>query len=220
MERKFGKYNYLSKNEICEFLSEVDFERCNLDIYLETPFFIEFSKLYNEAPNFWKYKCLNKNKFNQSIDWMGIEEKIDNNKIKHYSYSINPIIYSLFKNNNIVEISTNLMVSVDYFLKTYKTPEDFEVIEFEEINPFAFDGILTQIVKEGGIFHDWSYSNRETKQMCIEFTDLFMENRYEDFRIFKTIFDWNGCSLGFFVAFLIFDQLNGELIFLAKDDYD
>jgi hypothetical protein len=107
------------------------------------------------------------------------------------------------------------MINPDYI-----TIEKFRTLGFKEINPKVFSYEISELVKAGSVYVSWEFGSVETEKMTLEFKNIIVGGRDEDFKIYKTINCWRGYILGFFVAYFIFDVNKGEIWFFSKDDYD
>jgi hypothetical protein len=209
------------EEEILCFLRNVSFIEVDNENAVKTEFFNTFKNRYNGIPILKRYTCEDKVKFKECIHFLEVGSKVKT--VFDWKFiTINSKIYSLLRNESLKTISNvdGEIADFTYINNDYNTIETFKKLNFSKIEPFDFGKEMERLAKEGSIYKGWEYPIYETERMTCEFKNQIIEGRYDDFKIYKTTDCWGNYILGFFVAYIIFDEGKSEVWFLSKDDYD
>lgn len=229
-----GRTLSISREKILASLRQIPFHTLDTAHVRNTPFFQKFMGMYNGIPVCSRYTAAKREKLRQCFEWMEFEviqngQVLDGFSYENFNepmkfqfnqYSINCIIFALLSNPSLAGISTvegdpGFAERASYFSES----EGFETLRFTEISPFTLDGELAELIMQGSVYHKWEEDALTTKAMSAEFVNQLMAGRFSDFKVYRTIDNWGSYSTGFFIAWFIFDQPNGELWILSKDDF-
>jgi hypothetical protein len=211
----------ISENEAMEFLRNTEFVRIGTDAMEAEPFYERLSELYQEL-FLARYACVDLQQFGQAIHWFGnhryktglTEDPISVMYYKFEKYEINNILWALLNNQ------TFNVGRIGDFSDEYREKEGFQKIPWTEFHPYCFDGELTALAMQGGIYKRWVDTVSKTKAMALKFCERLTEGRYDDFKIYSTWEIWTGYLMGFDVVYFLFDEGRSEVWILYKSDYD
>lgn len=224
------KYNFDSEEQALAFIETAPLMLfANSGAYLEacqSAFFQTFKERYNGLPVFARIASFKIDQFNSAVNFILQAAGHSRDRRRHHlewpeGHHIQNMLFALL-NNKLVKTLTDIDGETGFadLSEGYDDQESFSTLHITPIAPARLYEELAYLALRGSVYDKWEFSLTKTKRMTAGFVAPILENRPEDFVVYKTEDCWSGYILGYFVAYFIFDTYRGEIWILSKDDYD
>ncbi|WP_290246089.1 hypothetical protein [Mucilaginibacter myungsuensis] len=213
MGEEFKQFTF---TEVVSILNNFEFKYEWATEQHNSPFFKEYSNLYNTDPILLRCTCKDSKLFSEIIKSLDFFEQE-----KHgYRCLENDVIKSLITNlylnpgpSPIAEFTDG----VDW--------ERFKSLSFEKISPTSFVVKLQELIQVGGLFEKSKQSSDQIKNLALDFSNSIFKENIKNFKIYYTFDEgWSDyfgkMGMGLDVTFFLFDGTLGEFWILSKTDYD
>jgi len=206
----------LTAGELGDILKTIEFKYENTTQQYNSPFFKEFSGLYNTDPILLRCSCKQPELFSKIIKSLNLFEEE-----RHGVRQLNPEI--------IKSLITNVFLNPGPSWIGHFTDEvdwkKFNFLSFEEIPSISFAHRLQKLVEIGGLFFKSKLPLNQVKNLSIDFSNSIFSGKINDFKIYYTFDEgWSAyfgkMGMGLDITFFLFDGISGEFWILSKTDYD
>lgn len=200
-------------SEVASTLNNLEFKYEKATEQYNSPFFKEFSNLYNTDSILIRCSCKEPELFSEIIKSLHFFEQqrndvpcLDNDIIKSLltNLSLNP------GPSPIAEFTDNC------------NWERFNFICFEKVVPEIFTSQLEELIEIGGLFFKTKLTLEQIRKLSNDFSDSIFQGRSQKVKIYRADEGWSFYfgKMGYDVTFFLFDEFSGEFWILAKTDYD
>lgn len=213
--------------EIAKNFEALEFRPIDISDQFSHLFFKELSTLYNTDPILLRFACSDQMSFLKCVqnlryasNYRNIPLHLENGTIlSSSSYCLdNEILKSLLTNRSINIIPFGLAGLTDGC-----NWDKFELVQFEKISPFQFEGLLAEIVSNGGLFVKSSKISNDIVNLARSFSDSIIQGNFSHFEIYRSEEAWSDYFDNRFWhnnTFIIFDGVKGEFWIVATADFD
>ncbi len=210
------KLDQLTISEITDILKNLEFKYEETSEQYRSPFFKEFSGLYNTDPILLRCSCKEPKRFSEIIESLHFFERLRNDILYLDINIVKSLITNVFLNPGPSPIA-EFTDSINWKL--------FNTTCFVEINPLSFVLKLTELVETGGLFVKSKRSSNQLISLSLDFCNSIFKGGSQKFKIYYTFGEgWSSyfgkMGMGLDVTFFIFDAVLGEFWILSKTDYD
>jgi hypothetical protein len=219
MFKRINPINYpkLEVKDILKILEEISIQNIDTSEFTTGEYFVDISKIFeSKGAILIRYSASDTYKFCQCVHWFGIGQYFQN-KLK-----INKVLIKLLSNKSLQNNRSFNDLTEGFELYNPPIGKNIKSCEVSKLSPFVFEGDITEVVFNGGYRLHNPYPIEYIKIRSAEFSQQILQNRYNDFRIYKIHDSWSkwfGYRIWNYTYF-IFDQVKGEFWILALSSED